>query len=399
MNPPLMESGEQPRRGSSAIGYSALALCVLWMLTLSGCSLLGDSYRLPPAELVTFEPESNIKRLWGLGFGAGADQQYPRLYPALVGDRIVVADRNGQISAVDANIGTVLWSFQSEFEFSAGPGMNNELIVVGTSNGEVLAVESSDGSIRWQVQVTGEVLSTPVIGDSIVVVRTLDGKLFGLDAASGKRIWTYNRPVPLLTLRGTSTPVLTKNSAIAGFDGGQIVAVNLGNGEIQWEKSIATPSGNTAIERLVDIDADLILADGIVYAVAYQGQLVALDPGNGTILWRRDVSSYSGLGVGDTAIYVTDDQSRLWALDRNTGATLWRQDKLIRRILSPPTESNNLVAVADFAGYVHWMSREDGHFIAREDIGHTVVAPIRVADNVFYVYASSGTLTAIAVDR
>ncbi len=58
----------------------------------------------------------------------------------------------------------------------------------------------------------------------------------------------------------------------------------------------------------------------------------------------------------------------MWALNRRSGATLWRQDKLLRRSLTAPVLDGSHVVVADYDGYLHWLSRESGKIEARDRI-------------------------------
>ena len=211
-------------------------------------------------------------------------------------------------------------------------------------------------------------------------------------------MWVYDRTAPVLTLRGTSSPALAEGAAIAGFDNGQVVAIALGNGQPLWETRVAVPRGRSELERMVDIDADPIIVDNAVYAVTYQGQIAALELFSGQVIWRRDMSSHAGLGVGPDNVYVTDDTSHVWALDRANSASLWRQSKLEARRVSPPAVFGDFVVVGDLEGYVHWLRKDDGQFVARVrvDSSGIVAAPVATPFAV-YVYGSGGELAALQV--
>ena len=80
--------------------------------------------------------------------------------------------------------------------------------------------------------VRGEVLSPPQGNGSVVVAQTYDGKLQGLDFNSGEIIWTYDSNVPVLTVRGTSVPILRTNVVYAGFANGRVLAFDALTGAI-----------------------------------------------------------------------------------------------------------------------------------------------------------------------
>jgi len=206
-----------------------------------------------------------------------------------------------------------------------------------------------------------------VAGD-LLVVQTIDGKISVYKTTTGKKLWSYGRSIPKLTLRGTSMPLVVNETVLAGFSDGRLLSLSLDTGELLWETTIAVPHGRTDLERLVDIDGLFRAADGVVYVSSYQGRVVAASIESGNVLWARDMSSYTGLTVSEEQIFITDATSRVWALDGRTGATLWRQDSLMGRELSVPVVQGSTVVVADYDGFVHWLSRDDGDFVARKNL-------------------------------
>ena len=146
------------------------------------------------------------------------------------------------------------------------------------------------------------------------------------------------------------------------------------------------------------MDADPVVADGVVYVVTFQGRVAAFDPDTGQPLWERDLSSHAGLGVGRRLVYVTDDQSHVWAFDRGNGSSPWRQDGIERRQVTRPVEFGDYVVVADFQGYVHWLGIDDGRFVARVRVGSSAVsAPPVTNQSAVYVLGESGRLTALTL--
>ena len=373
------------------------------VLALSGCSaltgFLGDDEDEPaPAKLEAFEPMTQIKKLWSRRAASGEGGQRLKLRPVLAGGQVFAAGHDGDVAAYDPFTGEQLWEVETDIPITGGPGAGFGLVVVASSGGDVVALTSEQGTVAWRAQVTSEVLSAPAVSERIVAVRTVDGKLFGLDAANGERSWVYDRTVPVLTLRGTSAPVIVGDVVLAGFDSGHLAALSLADGRLLWESRVAAPTGRTELERLTDMDADPVVSDGVVYAVTFQGRVAALDLRTGQPLWERDLSSHAGIGIGQRLIYVTDEQSHVWAFDRNTGSSLWRQDGLERRQVTRPVAFGDHVVVADFEGHVHWLRIDDGRFAARTRVGGgSVLAPPVTNQTALYVLGETGTLTALTV--
>ena len=379
--------------------FALVALSLL--VGVTGCGTIseyvsGTDNVEPPAELVRFDETVAVKTLWRRNVGAADSKRRVRLVPAAQDTKIFAADRKGRVRAFDASTGDSIWDTDTDQPISGGPGTGEGLVLVGTKEGEVLALEASDGKIRWRARVSSEVLAAPQAAQGVAVVRTGDGKLFGLNVADGARLWVYDRTVPVLTLRGTSAPIIHAGLAICGFDNGRLVGVALEDGQPAWDTRVALPRGRTDLERLVDIDSQPTVEGDAVYVATFQGRVAAVDLRSGQVLWRRDMSSHAGIGVDAGALYVTDEQNYVWALDRSNSASLWRQTKLRGRGLTAPVSYGDYVVVGDQEGYLHWMRREDGQFVARQNIdGNGIAAAPLVVGDTLFVYGRGGTLAAL----
>ncbi len=368
---------------------------------LGGCSTVSgwfgsDDKTEPPAPLTDFSPTVSVRTLWSRDAGASGKGQLLDLRAAVRGGRVAVADPKGRVTLFDAESGTSIWETATRTPISAGPTVGSGVVAVGTADGQVLALEVDGGAIRWQTRVTSEVLSPPAVGAGIVAVRTVDGRLFGLDLQSGRRVWVFDKGVPLLSLRGTGDPVIAGELVLNGFDGGRLVAVAARDGRQVWEARIAAARGRSDLERMVDIDSAPVVTEDAVYAVAYRGQVAAIDPTSGRAFWQKDLSSSAGLAVDARSVFVTDERSVVWALDRYSGRVLWQQDRMKLRGLTAPVMAGRYVVVGDFEGYLHWLRREDGELAARArvDSAGFYSAP-ETAGGVIYAYGRGGTVEAL----
>ncbi len=170
-------------------------------------------------------------------------------------------------------------------------------MLVGTPKGYVLAYDQA-GKLLWKSKVSSEVLSVPRVQNDVVVIRAGDSRIFGLNAADGTRKWVYERATPTLSLRSSAGVVIDSGAAYAGFAGGKLIALRVDDGKVIWETSVAQPKGSTEIERIADITSLPVVDGPLVYAVAYQGKIAAIDRASGKVVWNRDISSYSGINVG-----------------------------------------------------------------------------------------------------
>jgi outer membrane protein assembly factor BamB len=374
---------------------TVLAAAVASLLTALGACSKKDKDVDPPAELADFPATLRVQRVWDASVGGDDEKLRLGLGVATDTGRAFAAGHNGEVAAWDLETGKQLWKARTKAPLSGGTGAGEGLVVVGSSEGELIALNEKDGTERWRVKVNGEVLSAPAISPRAVLVRTVDGKLHSLAPDTGKELWQYEQQSPRLTLRGTSKPVVVGDAVITGFDNGKVVALNIPDGALLWESTIASAHGRTELERLVDIDSPVKIVEGNVYAVGFQGRVAMLALDSGQIWWAQDASSYRGLGADEDNVYVSTADGEVVALKRATGVEVWRQKGLAHRGLSAPVVLDNTIAVADFKGYVHWLDKATGAFAGRAEAGGDRVSnpPVAAGDRVL-VINDEGRVTA-----
>lgn len=379
-------------------------LILLLLLGLGGCSTVKEKVTGLIAKdedepvikpLVEMSQIIQIEKRWSTQIGDGTDGYYLKLRPVADAGVIYAAEREGEVLALSADNGKKIWRTKTKKPISGGPGVGEGLVLVGTRDGEVLALDENTGDIRWEAQVSSEVLAAPKADLGVAVVRTVDGKVFGLDSTSGQRLWVYERAVPVLTLRGTSAPQLEAGLVVVGFDGGILAALDISTGAVVWEKRVALPTGRSTLERMVDIDAEPQIVDGVIFVATYQGRVAVVELQSGRVAWVRDISSHAGLSVGLDNVFVSDEQSSIWALERYSGNSVWKADELMTRSATAPTVYHNYVVAGDVEGYLHWYSRADGLPLGRVrvDKSEIIAAPF-VSDDLIFAYSADGVLSA-----
>jgi outer membrane protein assembly factor BamB len=326
-----------------------------------------------PAELQRIANARPVKVLWSVDVGNGEPYIFS---PALAGDAVYTAARNGTVARRDAASGKEVWRVTPAKRLSGGAGADARTVVVATEEGEVVALDAKTGTVRWRARVSSEVLAAPTLGGGLVLVRSIDSRIFAFGEDDGKRRWVYQRAAPSLMIRVPAGITLEGDTAYAGFSGGKLVAIALSNGGVRWEVTVALPKGSTELERVVDVVGDPAAQGREVCVAAYQGRVACYESANGRQTWVRDMSSLTGVSLDARYAYVSDDRGAVHALDRTTGRSVWKQDKLSLRQLSLPLPVENAAAVGDFEGYVHFLARDTGAFVARFDSSR---GPIRAA--------------------
>lgn len=379
----------------------AVALGVL-AVSLVGCGGSRVSKReniQPPAELVNFDASIDIQQVWKRSVGKGEGRMGLQQRPVAGDGRLYFGNIKGEVLALDAQTGREVWKQRFDgLRFAGAPGFGEGTLVMSTLDGVVLALNPDNGNERWRASVTSEVIAQPAVARGLVVVRSNDGRLFGYATTDGTRRWIFDRALPSLTLRGNSPPLIVDTALFAGYDDGSVVALRLENGSPVWEQPVSVGEGRTDLDRMSDVDGEMAFRDGVLFAASYRGQVVAFEAMNARALWNREMSVYAGLALAGEAVLASDDRGNVWSLDQRTGSATWKQDALAHRWLSTPAYHAGYAVVADVQGYVHWMSMDDGRFVARTRLGKKPIkgSPL-VVDDLLVVTTTDGDIAAYRV--
>jgi outer membrane protein assembly factor BamB len=375
------------------------------MLLISGCSTFQEWFgsegedATAPVQLERIDSKVSLKKRWSSKIGDGQGDGFYKITPTLIDGVIYVASSDGEVAAINAANGARLWRVELERPLSGGVGYHNRSLYLGGADGSVLQLSAEDGAVEWEAAVSGEVLAAPVVSDDWVIVQTYDGKLLGFRSGAEEASWTFTSDVPVLTLRGTSAPILVGGNAIAGFGDGKVVAVDVDSGNVSWEARIGVPQGSSEIDRIVDVDGAMTQQGIELFVASYQGRLAALDSRTGRKLWQQNVSSVTGTNVGFGNVYVADVDGTLSAFLRTGQGVRWQNIELGYRELSRPTPVSSYVATVDFEGYLHLLSQVDGQIVGRSKIGGDAARADMIADSGrLIIYADNGQLLAYELE-
>jgi outer membrane protein assembly factor BamB len=375
------------------------------LLLISGCSTFQEWFgseeedATAPVELERIDTKVKLKKQWSTKIGDGQGDGFYKITPTLVDGVLYVASSDGEVAAISAVDGDRLWRVELERPLSGGVGYHDRRLYLGGADGSVLQLSADDGVVEWEAPVSGEVLAAPAVSDDWVIVQTYDGKLLGFQPGADEPAWTFTSDVPVLTLRGTSTPILVGDNAIAGFGDGKVIAVDVNSGNVSWESRIGVPQGSSEIDRIVDIDGAMTQQGIELFVASYQGRVAALDSRTGRKLWQQNVSSVTGTHVGFGNVYVADVDGTLSAFLRTGQGVRWQNIELGYRQLSRPTPVSSYVATVDFDGYLHLLSQVDGQIVGRTKIGGDAARADMIADSGrLIIFADKGQLLAYELE-
>ena len=343
--------------------------------------------KLKPSKLERkFKSTVDIFVLWKKKIGKGMGNGKIEMEPNINNEKVYINDYTGALYVIDLLSGKKIWSLKDKnVEYTSSPGLGENLVIVGTGEGKLIAREKESGTLRWVSKLPSEVLSKPLETETFVIARSNDGSVHALDKKNGQEIWNFQKTAPKLSVRGNSNPLRVDDSVVIGWDDGRMTALDLETGKIIWNATVAVPTGQTDLERMVDIDGNLILDGADIYICSYGTGVTSVSSLDGKINWNREISSPFSPAVGADYVYVVDEKSIIWAFDKVTGNSVWKKSNFERRTLSPPLIYKNFLIVGDFDGYTHWLDSKTGEQVYRKKIANEAIRVSGATDNAIVV--------------
>jgi len=107
--------------------------------------------------------------------------------PAVANGVVYVGSEAGNVYALNASTGALLWSKEASAESS--PAVANEVVYVGSGRGGVYALNASTGALLWSYT-TGGGPSSPAVANGLVYVGGGDN-MYALNASTGALLFSY----------------------------------------------------------------------------------------------------------------------------------------------------------------------------------------------------------------
>ena len=375
-------------------------LFLLSIMLISGCSTL-DGLRFwqndevdpdEPKELSSFASQENIKVLWRNSYNG--ENEIGNFLPSFNAQNIFFTDASGNVLSIDAKTGNDNWSVKLNF-LASGTSAGFGIVVVADVDGNVIALDQIDGNVLWSSNVKGEVLSSVAIDAKIVVVKTGSGELLGLNKDSGEVIWSYRSTLPVLTIRGNSSPVIVDNLVYASFDNGRLGVFELNSGFQIWDGAISYVSGASELENLIDSDSNPVIEGGLIYTTNYQGNLNIFDPSQKRSVWSNNASSFFSPIISRGMLMVVEENSSIKSFALKTLEESWINSDYLNRDLSNGVSYKDNIVVGDFEGYVHVINILNGRTVGREKLSRNPIKTILSRSDSLYVIDEAFNLISI----
>jgi outer membrane protein assembly factor BamB len=368
---------------------------------------------------------ASLGRAWVAKIGEGSEPR-ARLAgsPVVAAGRVFTIDTQAVVRAFDATTGAPVWvkevgeaaarsgsrsllSGESKgahgLLFGGGVSFDGGRIYATSGLGDVEAIDASTGALIWRSRPGGPLRGAPTIANESVYVMSQDNQLYSLNPADGKLRWNAAGTFEVSGVFGVAAPAAAQGTVVAGFSSGELTAYRYENGRVLWQDALSRTSISTAVASISDIDAEPVIDQGRVYAVGQGGRMVALELNTGQRIWEINIAGISTPWVAGEWIFVVTDQAQLLALARATGKVKWmtqlpryRDEKDKKGHISwvGPVLAGDRLILANSRGQITNVSPLDGSIQSTVETKEPISLPIVVAGSSLYVLHDNGQLTA-----
>ena len=334
---------------------------IILIASLSGCSVMsyftGPS-KPQPAALQPVSGAVSAKQVWSSRVGA---INFP-LEVQVAGNTVFISGGDGSVAAIDGRTGADVWRTNAGAPVVTGVGSDGKTAAVVTQANDVVAFV--DGRETWRQKLGAQAYTAPLVAGGRVFVLAGDRSVSAFDGLTGRKLWSQQRPNEPLVLKQSGVILAVGDTLVVGFSG-RLAGLNPSSGVIRWEAPIASPRGVNDIERLVDLVGRVSRDGEIVCARAFQASVGCVDTARGSVVWTKPANGAQGVHGDDRRIFGSESDGVVQAWRRTDGERAWTTDVLRYRSLTAPLVVGRSLAIGDFAGLVHLLSREDGSLLNR----------------------------------
>ena len=299
--------------------------------------------------------------------------------PAIANGLLYIGSDDGNIYALNAASGTLVWNYQTYYPVGSSPAVSQGLVYAGSTNGKVYALNATTGGFVWSYQTGSYVYSSPAVANGILYIGSDDNKTYALNATTGALVWSYQTGSYV-----GSSPALGAGLVYIGSYDNKTYALNSNTGSLVWSY---TTGGYIA--------SCPALAGNIVYVGSNDGKIYALNANTGALAWSYQTGSsiVSSPAVTQGLVYVGASNGKVYALNANTGNLAWIF-QANNGIESSPAVAGGVVYVGSDDGNLYALAASSGALVWSYQTGSAIVSCPAIDNGIVYVGAQNGKVYA-----
>ena len=383
-----------------------LLSALIFLASCQTLSTLGETFQLieedprAPTEL-DINYDSFLDQKWSkdvitpiIELGFFEEKIRPNKFFDVSGGKVHVIDE-GNLRIFDATSGGLRDVLPLENDkIMSGITVGYNSYVYSDNEGNLYVHNLSSGELKWKKELRDIVISKALITPKNLFVQTSSDVLYAFDLQNGERAWSKKAQAPLLSIRGTSSPIFFEGLIFANFSNGRLAAIRATDGIQLWEKPISVIKGSTELEKLMDSDSPAIAFNDIVFAANYNGSLTRFNIRGGEKVFSVDLSTSKPFILYKDTIIAVNSDDEIIAFDAINGSESWKNSKYKFRRITAPALYDDYVYFGDVEGYLHKVDPATGEIVGLQATNLKSVSQIEAFANKLIVQDSAGSVSA-----
>ena len=343
-------------------------LKIISIFILASCQTLGFTQEDPDGPVkLDLNYESFMTESWTnkaetplINFNFFDENIESEMFFDLNGTTVFAVNKN-QLVLTNYDSGQILKNFELETSrIISGVSVGYNTFLYTDADGIIYAHDSNSGELKWTKALEDVVLSEILITSTAVYVQTSSDVLYGLDLQNGETQWSKKAQAPLLSIRGTASPITFEGLIFTSFSNGRLAAVREVDGIQLWEKPISRLKGSTELEKLMDADSKAVPINEDIFVANYNGSLTRFNIRNGEKVFSVDHSTLKPIILYKSTITSINTDQEIIGFNAINGTEIWRSQKFKNRDITDLILYDDKLYFGDFEGYIHEINPENG---------------------------------------
>jgi len=291
--------------------------------------------------------DANGKVIWKKNIYSKPEKKLnPKLFFALDGENLLVADNLAKYYSININYGELNWSMNNMYPFNSEIKITENMLFAVDYKNTLRSFNISDGSELWNFQTENsfaisDTINSLIVIDNLVIFSNSIGDITAVDIENGLITWqlpTQSTNIINESYKFRNSKLVSdKKSIIFSNNKDEFYSIDIKTGVANWINEV-----NSSVTP--------ILIGNLIFTVSNEGYLFVIEKNNGNIIRITDLyKNYKekkradikpiGFVIGNRNLYLTNSDGQMLVIDLVTGKSIYNI-KVAKSFVSEPFISN-----------------------------------------------------------
>ena len=251
--------------------------------------------------------------------------------PVVAGGTVFTLDARATVSAVTTG-GALLWQADLTPETdgradASGGGIATDggAVYATTGFGRLTKLDAATGAVQWVQDLDAPGNAAPTVSGGLVYVVGRDSRGWAIEADTGRIRWQISGLPSPANFSGGAGVAVGGGVAVFPFPSGEVIGAFPEGGLARWSSVIAgSRPGQAGAVAATDIGGDPVIDGDRLYVGNVSGRVVAMTLADGERLWTANEGATSPVWPEGDAVFLVNDVNELVRLDAGDGTAVWR---------------------------------------------------------------------------